>query len=161
MPIFAYKAIDATGQEVLATIQAPNRRTVIERLGEQKLCPVSIEAQEERRDHPLLRSTWVSKNDVEAFVRELANLLGAGVPLSRALGILGREASREGARRQWEAIGELVNGGMSLGDALGQFPRSFPPVTVAMVKAGETGGFLDLVLGQIADFRTRVQDLMG
>jgi type II secretory pathway component PulF len=54
-----------------------------------------------------------------------------------------------------------VVGGMPLADALSRWPRSFPPVYVAMVRAGEVGGFLDVVLGQIADFRSREQDLKG
>jgi len=161
MPQFAYKAIDTNGSEVSATLEAPNRQGVMDRLGELKLCPVTISAHEEEQSRSLFQGTRVSRSEVEAFTRELANLLEAGVPLSRALGILGREASREGAKQQWQAIGEYVAEGMALAEALAQFPKSFPAVTVAMVRAGETGGFLDLVLGQIADFRTREQDLLG
>jgi type II secretory pathway component PulF len=96
---------------------------------------------------------------VEAFSRELANLLAAGVPLSRALQILCREASQAAARKQWTAIHDDVVGGLPLAEAISRFPQSFPPVHVAMVRAGETGGFLDVVLGQIADFRSRERDL--
>ena len=161
MSQFAYKAIDTNGQEVSATLEAANRKGAMDRLSELKLCPVTLTAQEAEQRRGLFAGTRVSKSEVEAFTRELANLLEAGVPLSRALSILGREASREGAKKQWQAIGEYVSEGMALADSLGQFPKSFPAVTVAMVRAGETGGFLDLVLGQIADFRTREQDLLG
>jgi type II secretory pathway component PulF len=104
-------------------------------------------------------SARVSQADVEAFSRELANLLAAGVSLSRALQILSREASHAAARKQWSAIHDDVVGGTPLADALAKFGQSFPPVHVAMVRAGETGGFLDVVLGQIADFRSRERDL--
>jgi len=161
MPQFVYKAIDNNGREVSASLEAPNRKGVMDRLSELKLCPVTITVQEEEERRSLFQGTRVSKSEVEAFTRELANLLEAGVPISRALGILGREAARAGTKQQWEAVGESVSEGMALAEALGQFPKSFPPVTVAMVRAGETGGFLDLVLGQIADFRTREQDLLG
>ena len=50
---------------------------------------------------------------------------------------------------------------MPLADAMAKFPRSFPPVYVAMVRAGETGGFIDVVLSQIADFQARDQELKG
>ena len=96
---------------------------------------------------------------MEAFTRQLASLLTAGVSLSRALHILSREASQAAARRQWTAIHDDVVGGEPLAEALRKWPRSFPPVQVAMVRAGETGGFLDVVLGQIADFRSRERDL--
>ena len=145
MPTFVYKALDHQGQEVTSTLAAPNRKTVMERLAGQSLTPVSIKVQE--RAHRL-QSGRVTKADVETFTRELANLLAAGVPLSRALAILGREASRESARKQWEAIGESVSEGASLAEAMAQFPHSFPTVNVAMVRAGETGGFLDVVLSQ-------------
>jgi len=161
MPTFVYKALNSTGREVRDSVDAPNRQTVIDRLARQALTPVSITAQEEAGSSGRHASTYVTKGDIETFTRELANLLSAGVPLSKALGILGREAAREGARKQWQAIGDLVSEGTSLADSLAQFPRSFPAVNVAMVRAGETGGFLDLVLSQIADFRIREQELLG
>ena len=161
MPQFVYKAVDPQGQEVTATLEAPSRKSVIERLSAQNLCPVTIEAEGAAAGQGFGRSSRVSKAEVEAFTREMANLLQAGVPLSRALGILTRETAKEATKQQWQAIGDFVSGGMSLADALAQFPRSFPSVTIAMVRAGETGGFLDLVLSQIADFRTREQDLLG
>lgn len=161
MPQFVYKAVDPQGQEVTATLEAPSRKSVIERLSAQNLCPVTIEAEGAAAGQGFGRSSRVSKAEVEAFTREMANLLQAGVPLSRALGILTRETAKEATKQQWQAIGDFVSGGMSFADALAQFPRSFPSVTIAMVRAGETGGFLDLVLSQIADFRTREQDLIG
>jgi type IV pilus assembly protein PilC len=77
------------------------------------------------------------------------------------MALLRREASNKNARALWIAIHEDVIGGTALADALAKFPRSFSSVYVAMVRAGEAGGFLDVVLGQIADFRTREQDLKG
>jgi len=161
MPRFVYKALNLQGQEVIASLDAPNRKTVIERLTSQSLTPVSITSQDHASNHTRHLSLRVTKADVENFTRELANLLAAGVSLSRALNIVSREASREGARRQWEAIRDLVSEGTSLADAMARFPKTFPSVNVAMVRAGETGGFLDLVLKQIADFRNREQELLG
>lgn len=161
MPTFSYKALNAQGREVSSTLAAPNRKTVIERLIEKSLTPVTIQEQETARGGHRLRSGRVTKADVETFTRELANLLTAGVPLSRALGILSREASRDSARRQWNALGEMVSEGHSLADAMAQFPKSFSAVNVAMVRAGETGGFLDVVLSQMADFHHHEQELLG
>lgn len=161
MPTFAYKALNLEGKEVSDTLEAPNRKTVIERLAGQSLTPVVITTQDGARRSAGQLSLRVTKADVENFTRELANLLAAGVPLSKALSILGREANREGAKKQWEAIHDLVSEGTSLADAMAQFPKTFPSVNVAMVRAGETGGFLDLVLKQIADFRNREQELLG
>jgi type II secretory pathway component PulF len=103
----------------------------------------------------------VSAKVVESFTRELANLLAGGVPLSRSLSLLRREAANDDARQLWNAIHDDVVGGTALADAMAKYPRNFSTVYVAMIRAGEAGGFLDVVLAQIADFRTREQDLKG
>ena len=161
MPTFIYKALTAQGQEVSDVLEAPNRQSVIERLTQKALTPISITAGQNAKIQRSLKGGRITKNDVETFTRELANLLGAGVPLNRGLKILAREASGSGAKQQWGQLEELVAGGAALADAMAQFPSTFPSVTVAMVRAGETGGFLDLVLQQIADFRNREQELLG
>jgi type IV pilus assembly protein PilC len=81
------------------------------------------------------------------------------VPLSRALVILYKEASTPAASAKWKDIHDLVVDGMSLADAMSKSPETFPRVYTAMVQAGETGGFLDLVLAQIADFQAREKEL--
>jgi type II secretory pathway component PulF len=96
---------------------------------------------------------------LENFTRLLSSLLAAGVPLSRALVILYREASTPAAQAKWKEIHDYVIDGMSLADAMAKSPKTFPRVYTAMVQAGETGGFLDLVLAQIADFQAREKDL--
>jgi type II secretory pathway component PulF len=107
------------------------------------------------------RPRKVHAKAIESFTRELANLLAGGVPLARSLSLLRREASQPAARQLWGDIHDDVVGGKSLGDALAKWPASFSNVYVAMVRAGEAGGFLDVVLGQIADFRAREQELKG
>ena len=104
-------------------------------------------------------STKVSGRMLENFTRLLSSLLAAGVPLSRALVILCREASAPAAGVQWKKVHDLVIDGMPLADAMAQSPETFPRVYVAMVEAGETGGFLDVVLNQIADFQAREKEM--
>lgn len=96
---------------------------------------------------------------LENFTRLLSSLLAAGVPFSRALVILHRESAEPAAKAKWKEIHDLVIDGMSLSKAMERSPETFPRVYVAMVEAGETGGFLDLVLGQIADFQAREKEL--
>lgn len=162
MPVYAYKALDSTGQNLSGSVPAPNRAAALNHLAQKGMIPVKIE---ELQAHaavakPQARTVGrVSPTVAEAFIRELANLLAGGVPLSRGLHILSREASNAAAKRQWTAIHDDVVGGVPLADAMGRWPKSFSAVQVAMVRAGETGGFLDIVLGQIADFRSRERDL--
>jgi type II secretory pathway component PulF len=162
MATFTYKAIDATGRETVDKLIAADRASAIEQIYGRKLCPISVEKAEEVRSQGWLsRVGGVSKREIDAFTRQLANLLAAGVPMSRALGILSREASRTASRKLWATVHDQVSGGMALADALSLHPSAFSPIYVAMVRAGETGGFLDIVLEQIATFRAREADLKG
>jgi type II secretory pathway component PulF len=101
----------------------------------------------------------ISARTLENFTRLLSSLLAAGVPFSRALVILHREATAPAAKAKWKELHDLVIDGMPLSDAMARSPETFPRVYVAMVEAGETGGFLDVVLAQIADFQAREKEL--
>lgn len=162
MPVFTYTAMTQEGRKTSGTLPAPNRAVALDEVAQKGLVPVTVaEHQEAAHARTSLFGAGgrVSNASVEAFNRELSNLLAAGVSMSRALSILAREASQAAARKQWAAIHDDVTGGMTLADAMTRWPRSFPPVNVAMVRAGETGGFLDVVLEQIASFRSREHDL--
>jgi len=160
MAIFTYKAMDANGRPVADSVAAADRAAAIDQLFSRSLNPISVERQEEHQAAGVLSRTGrITKGDVESFTRQLANLLAAGVPLSRALNILSREAAKPVTQKLWATVHDQVAGGQSLADAMGQHGRVFSPVYVAMVRAGETGGFVDLVLEQIATFRSREQDL--
>ena len=170
MPTFVYNALDATGRSSRGTLTADSRSAALSAVAGRGLVPVSLEATEasaelgrqgESGGFPGWQRQSVSAAQVEAFTRELANLLAAGVPLGRALHILQREAGNPAARRQWSAVHDDVVGGKPLAEALARWPKSFPKVYIAMVRAGEMGGFLELVLNQIADFRSRESELKG
>lgn len=164
MSTFAYVALDRQGRRANGTIAADSRAVAIDSLMSQGLSPVSINESQEhaKTSTPLFaRKRKVPQRAVESFTRELANLLGAGLSISRALALLKREASNPAAKEAWTKIHDDVVGGQPLADTLTQFPKAFSNVYVAMVRAGEVGGFLHVVLQQIADFRQREQDLKG
>jgi type IV pilus assembly protein PilC len=167
MAVFSYTALAADGSSSTGTVPAPNRATAIAQISARGLHPVQLLEQAldgQKRPGfrlPGLRGETVTQGHVEGFTRELATLLGGGVPLSRALHLLCREASAPGPRKLWESIHDEVIGGTSLADSLAQHPEAFSSIYVAMVRAGEAGGFLEVVLGQIAEFRTRERDLKG
>ena len=101
----------------------------------------------------------ISARTLENFTRLLSSLLAAGVPFSRALVILHREATVPAAKAKWKELHDLVIDGIPLSEAMARSPETFPRVYVAMVEAGEAGGFLDVVLAQIADFQAREKEL--
>ena len=165
MAAFTYTAMDDKGRQTVGTVAAENRGAALDQVFRLGLHPVRVEEREGKAEPvkaaPVAFGGRVGRADVETFTRGLSNLLAAGVPLSRALQILSREANRPAAKAQWATIHDDVVGGMPLAEAMAKFPRSFPPIYVAMVRAGETGGFIDVVLSQIADFQSRDQELKG
>lgn len=165
MTTFAYTAIGNGGQKTSGTLSADNKSAAIAQVVQKGLHPVSITEQSARaaRSQAALAAKpgRVPQKAVESFTRELANLLSGGVPLSRALSLLKRESTSPAVRYQWGALHDDVVGGTALADAMAKYPKSFSPVYIAMVRAGEAGGFLDVVLAQIAEFRAREADLKG
>lgn len=174
MPIFHYKAIEASGAMVEGQIEAAGRQDAFRLMESRRLRPVSLverangSAQNGNATAAAPRPAFsfsvggsrrISSRMLENFTRLLANLLAAGVPLSRALMILQKEASNPAAQAKWQEVHHAVVDGMSLAGAMAKSPETFPRVYVAMVEAGETGGFLDVVLGQIADFQANEKEM--
>jgi len=172
MPLFQYKGLQTDGTVTEGQIEATGRQEAFAQMAGLGLRPVSLAERAGNKETSQLalpsaltlgslfkRAHKVSGRALENFTRLLSSLLAAGVPLSRALVILHKETSNPVARSQWKEIHDLVVDGMSLADAMSKSPQTFPRVYTAMVQAGETGGFLDLVLAQIADFQAREKDL--
>lgn len=163
MASFQYRALMDNGTIAEGNLEAGGRQEAYRQLEVRGLDPVDLkEATTPSASGGLtlsFRSKKVSFSALENFTRQLSSLLEAGVPLSRSLQILMRESSSPVAAAQWKAVHNLVIDGTSLADAMAQFPQTFPKVYVAMVRAGETGGFLDMVLGQIADFQAREKEM--
>jgi type II secretory pathway component PulF len=171
MPVFQYKALQANGAVAEGQLEAAGRPEAFAQMAGLGLRPVTLleKAGQAKKGSGLPASFGsftllkkvhkVSARALEDFTRLLSSLLAAGVPLSRALVILHKESSNPAAQAKWKEIHDYVVDGMSLADAMGKSPDTFPRVYTAMVQAGETGGFLDLVLAQIADFQAREKDL--
>ena len=188
MPQFAYKAMQHDGVLIEGSLDASNRQEAMRQVEVRGLKPIRLAETgatakpgarpgSERAAPPKVASgaapadgsaPWklslgdskkITPRMLENFTRLLSSLLAAGVPFSRALVILHREAAAPAAKAKWKEIHDLVIDGMSLSDAMARSPETFPRVYVAMVEAGETGGFLDVVLAQIADFQARENEL--
>ena len=172
MPLFQYKGLQANGVLAEGQFEAAGRQEAFRHIEGLGLRPISLAEKEGEESGslggislPALQlpfgkgSQKISPKALENFTRLLSSLLAAGVPLSRALTILYKEASTPAAGEKWKEIHDCVVDGMSLADSMAKSPETFPRVYVAMVQAGETGGFLDLVLAQIADFHAREKEL--
>lgn len=167
MIAFEYRAIEPKGTVVTGKLEAEGRHDAFRQLEAKGLKPLKLTetnganapAKEEKGWSLEMGSNKVTARMLEDFTRLLSNLLAAGISLSRALVILHKEAASPAAAENWKAIHDRVVDGMSLADAMAQSPEVFPRVYVAMVQAGEAGGFLDVVLAQIADFQARDKEM--
>jgi len=175
MPTFTYRALQTDGTIAEGQLEAAGRPDALRQMETLGLRPVNLAEKAvaaAKRDSVSptglkkpgnisfkFQSQKVSAKALENFTRLLSSLLAAGVPLSRALVILYKEASSPVVSAKWKEIHDLVVDGMSLADAMAKSPDVFPRVYVAMVEAGEAGGFLDVVLAQIADFQSREKEL--
>ncbi len=173
MPVFSYKAVQANGATMEGSIEAGGRQDAARMIEERGLTPVRLteknagpanaarapKAPEAEKGRVLFQSKRVSFDALEDFTRSLSSLLAASVPLSRALTILYRESSNPVASAKWKELHDFVIDGVPLAEAMNRSPEVFPRVYVAMVEAGEAGGFLDVVLAQIADFQAREKEM--
>ena len=176
MPTFTYKAIQADGTIAEGVLEAAGRPDAFRQMEGRGLRPVSLAERAAAKNGSVksgaasapaqgfslnFASQKVSAKELENFTRLLSSLLAAGVPLSRALTIMVKEASNPVAAAKWKEVHDLVIDGMSLANAMAKSPETFPRVYTAMVEAGEAGGFIDVVLAQIADFQAREKELKG
>jgi type II secretory pathway component PulF len=162
MPAYAYIGLEPNGKKRAGVIDAASSAAAAEAVEQRGLMPVRVDERAEEKPSGLNRATGrVRPAQVHQFLRQLAGLLTAGVPLSRSLEILGRESTSPAAKALWRRVRDEVSDGTPLAEAMSHHPRVFAPVHVAMVRAGETGGFLDVVLRQIAEFMSRERDLKG
>lgn len=103
----------------------------------------------------------VSRKSLTLFTRQLATLLGAGLPLLRALEVLGRPERNPTFKAMLAGLAESIHAGGNLSHGLRRYPRVFDDLYLAMVHAGEASGALDRVLDRLARFRERSERIQG
>ncbi|MGH8173496.1 MAG: type II secretion system inner membrane protein GspF, partial [Rhodanobacteraceae bacterium] len=154
MPAFAYQALDASGKTQRGVLQGDTARSVRGSLRELGLNPLSVEEVREgaARDSNVFARRGLSGTQLALLTRQLATLIGAGLPIDEALGALSEQAENERQRGMTVALRARVMEGASLAQAMGEFPESFPEIFRATVGAGEQSGRLSTVLEKLADY---------
>jgi len=163
MPLFAYKAKKDDGSTVEGMLQAETERGALDALGRQGVFPLEIEESGQRRvstPAAARRSRRrIRTEDVGLFTQQLGDLLKAGVPINRALTTLQAQTSNAAFADLITEISKEISSGKPLHETLARYPRHFPPLYTSMVRAGETGGFLEDVLHRLATFIDKDADL--
>jgi len=167
MPIFSYKASDASGKVVKGILEALEEKEVAAKLSAMNYIPIRIQAASGGSSRFGLDQSInvsglfqrVTSKDVMMFTLDLHALLQAGLPVDKALSILINVSEKEKFKEIVSGILKNVQGGNSLSEALAKYPKIFPKLYINMVKAGETGGVLPAVLDRLGQFLENSQDL--
>ena len=169
MPVFNYSALDAQGVEVKDEIEAISEKEAISKIRNMGYFPTRVRSRAVGKKaavraiaKPKRRRGAGGKVKVKyitQFARQLSTLQDAGLPILRSLRILQEQQKSGTFKRVIGYVGDDIEGGATLSEALGRFPRTFDRLLVSMVAAGETGGVLDLILSRVADFMEKAQKL--
>lgn len=147
MATFEYIAIDAQGARTTGVLAGNSPQAVYSELESRRLIPVRVK---EKAEGVALRG--VGARALATVYTQLGDLLRAGVPLMRALALLSRSKSNPRLGVVFRRLAERVGDGGELAEAMSEHPAIFPRVHVAMVRAGEKGGFLEQVFDQLGKF---------
>jgi type IV pilus assembly protein PilC len=176
MPKFHYIALDQNGQEVAGELDASNESEAINSLRQSQLYPTQV-VQEGKGDAAVKKraNATVSKSKGKVikaganakvksktlmiFTRQLATLIDAGLPLLRGLTVLSRQEPTPIMKSTIATLAENVQTGSTFSETLSQYPKIFNKLYVNMVKAGELGGVLEIVLNRLAEYQEKAQKL--
>lgn len=177
MPNFTYIALDARGQQVTGVIEAASQNEAVGALRQAGYFPKSVDVETKASKakaaksvakassapavkgpgFSLFKRQTVKGKILMIFTRQLATLIDAGLPLLRSLTVLAKQEKDIVLRTTITQLAEAVQGGSTFSDGLAVHPKIFNKLYVNMVKAGELGGVLELVLLRLAEFQEKAQ----
>jgi type IV pilus assembly protein PilC len=176
MATFQYSALDAKGEQSTGALSANSEAEAIQQLRSKGLYPTQIQeegkarkgqpaAPAKGRAKPTAKTSRgnlggrVKPKNLMIFTRQLATLIDSGLPLLRSLTVLEKQEPHPVLRATIDALAENVQGGSTFSESLAQHPRIFNKLYVNMVKAGELGGVLEIVLNRLAEYQEKAQKL--
>ncbi len=158
MSVFTYRSSTMEGTVMEGVIEAADEKTALARLKNTGLIPLEISVLQGEGLLSTMRSR-TTRGDLTTFTAELSTLLAAGLPLDRSLNILAEISDHKGMKEMVQALLTAIREGSSFSDALQKHPRIFPRIYVNMVRAGEAGGVLDIVLEKLNEFLESSKEL--
>ena len=166
MPVYEYTALDIKGKTISGIIDADSSRTARQKLRTSKIFPVSIEEVHDTSKIKTKKSfsfkdsfSRVRPYEISMMTKQLATLLGAGLPLVSAMDALISQIRSQAFKKMLAKIKDSIVEGNSFARSLSLFPGTFSSLYINMVKAGETSGALDVVLDRLADITEKQEAL--
>src|SRR6266568_9676231 len=186
MPKYSYVAMDSRGKESKGTIEVASQNEAIGRVKEMGLFPTKIVEVDKVKEAPDKRAKGAGKpagkkkggginlniqipglsgrvksKVLTTFTRQLATLVDAGLPLLRGLRVLEKQEKNPTLKSIIAELALSIEGGSTFSEALAQHPKVFNRLFVNMVKAGELGGVLEVVLARLSEFMEKAQKIKG
>lgn len=167
MANFTYTALDAKGEQTTGSVQAGSENEALQQLRGEGLYPTEISQQGKGKSKgkktkakakPKVGGT-VKPKILMIFTRQLATLIDSGLPLLRGLTVLAKQEPNPVLRGTIDSLADSVQGGSTFSESLAQHPRIFNKLYVNMVKAGELGGVLEVVLTRLAEYQEKAHKL--
>src|SRR5216110_3131143 len=179
MPRFTYGGLDSRGQESTGLVEAASTNEAIAQLRQGGFFPTNVKEEgkgagrdgkaakraaktarvaqprEKRKGIVLFQRKKVKPKILMIFTRQLATLIDSGLPLLRSLNVLAKQERDKVLKNTINKIADSVQSGSTFSDALALHPRIFNNLYVNMVKAGEVGGVLELVLTRLSEFQEK------
>src|SRR5690349_12075244 len=153
MKTYSYEALDSSGSLLKGNIDADSAEAVSRTLSNQRLVPLNVElaGQGLKKEIKIPGIGGKTKlKDLAIFSRQFASMTSSGLTLMRSLAILEDQTQKPKLRAAIGKVRTEVQAGSTLSNAMAQHPDEFPLLMVSMIRAGETGGFLDDALDRIA-----------
>ena len=171
MPVFKYEALDSQGVGVKDEIEALSEKEAISKIRNMGYFPTKVSTRGTAKKAAARGAAKPKRKRgsggrvkikmITQFARQLSTLQDAGLPILRSLRILEEQQKAGTFKKVIGYVADDIEGGSTLSEALGRFPRSFDKLLVNMVAAGETGGVLDLILSRVADFMRSEERRVG
>ena len=188
MPKYSYVAMDSRGKETKGTLEVASQNEAIGRLKEMGYFPTKVVEADKTKEKPGKKQQSaapqpkggkkkgglgnisiripglggkVKPKILTTFTRQLATLVDAGLPLLRGLRVLEKQEKSATLKRVVNDLAVAIEGGSTFSEGLAQHPKVFNRLYVNMVKAGELGGVLEVVLNRLAEFMEKAQKIKG
>jgi general secretion pathway protein F len=159
MPRFAYEAVDVRGRKIVDSAEAKDKETLLFTLESQGLVLLRwLDGGHTRKFFSRRSSRLLSRSELLQFTRDLGYLLKSGLPLDRALHVIGRSVEKGNLKSLAQELEDALRGGKSLSDAMTSRRKDFSELYVNMVRVGEVGGVLPQVMAKLAQFEERAEE---
>lgn len=169
MPTFQFEAMDATGQEIKDVVEAPSQEEAqqtirqmgyfVTKISVKKSRKSAAEKKKKAKKGKTFALGGVGSRQLTIFTRQLSILQDAGMPILRSLRILENQAKPGALKNSLIDVCDEIESGATLSEAMSKSPKAFDRLYVNMIKAGEAGGALEVILQRLAEFQERSQSL--